>query len=150
MVVRQHGTPLSTSRTCQPEKTEIPKPNPNPGSSCCTPAAYLSKWRLRADNYLQNIWDRWPVQKRSCQPGRWSDSTSRVVAPRVEFELLLARRGWRAKRAATPGSVLLRGKLARAYTNGPLGSGVLTTPPLARTSGAPRVVTRCHSWAVSL
>jgi hypothetical protein len=38
------------------------------------PGGTLLKRRLRADNYLQNVWDKWAVQKRSCQPGRWSDS----------------------------------------------------------------------------
>lgn len=32
--------------------------NVNPGGSCCTPAAHLSKRRLRADNHLQNVWDK--------------------------------------------------------------------------------------------
>lgn len=53
-----------------------------PWGSCCTPAARLSKRRLRADNYLRNVWDKGPVRKRSCQPGRPSGWTYRTVAPR--------------------------------------------------------------------
>jgi len=55
--------------------------NVNPGGSCCTPATHLSKRRLRADNYLQNVWDKGPLRNRWCQPGRRSGWTYRAVAP---------------------------------------------------------------------
>src|SRR5579884_3434036 len=50
--------PLSTSRTCSTgdfgdSEREFVAFNANPVGSCCTPAAHISKRRLRTDNYLQ-------------------------------------------------------------------------------------------------
>lgn len=71
---------LSTGENGDSEAESLAS-NANPRGSCFTPAAQSSKRRLRADNCLQNVWDKGPVRKRCCQPGRRSGWTYRTVAP---------------------------------------------------------------------
>ncbi len=81
---RQQGpptrTPLSTSRTCQPERTEILRPNPWPptrnlgvcvGPRRCT----CQNGDCGGNKYLRNVWDMGEAQMRSCQakPPCWLD-----------------------------------------------------------------------------
>ncbi len=77
---RQHGPPLSTSRSCQPERTEIWRPNPWPltrtlGVRAGPRRSVSQNGDSRRNKYLRNVWDMGAAQMRSCQakPLCWLD-----------------------------------------------------------------------------
>ena len=98
---RQQGpptrTPLSTSRTCQPERTEILRPNPWPPTR--TMGVRVGPRRSTSQNgdrgrtkYLRNVWDMGEAQMRSCQakPLCWLDLRD-VGSPKTLFSNFFSR-----------------------------------------------------------